>query len=152
ASHDRVVADFNRFKCEFQRAIGDFASATMRNGCRVDWSAQATPTSLTQAESSADESRHVLEATDSAAERFRQGQSFQQQGDYDRAFGEYNAALRIDSDYLPAYLERGRLYRQTGQVEEAVADFTAAIQRDAHQAEPYLRRGNAHLAQNHYDE
>jgi len=65
-------------------------------------------------------------------------------GNYDAAFKDFEAALKLVGDFPEAYINRGNTHFYTGQIEEAIADYNRAIQgRSAKQHTAYFNRGLA---------
>jgi tetratricopeptide (TPR) repeat protein len=56
------------------------------------------------------------------------GETLRYMGSYDRALDDFNAAIRSDPGYAPAYTDRGLTYERAGDVERARQDFRMALQ------------------------
>jgi tetratricopeptide (TPR) repeat protein len=68
------------------------------------------------------------------------------QGDYKRAIDEYNQALRIEPDLIPAYYNRGIAYLRTREYERAIQDLTRVIESDSPMADgAYFNRGTVYF-------
>ena len=50
-------------------------------------------------------------------------------GEHDRAFADYDEAVRLSPDDSEAYLERGVAHQSVGGLYEALDDFEAALKR-----------------------
>ena len=62
--------------------------------------------------------------------------------DADRALSDCNEAIRADSRYAAAYINRGNAYLLKSDVDHAFADFNEAIRLDPKNAWAYTERGN----------
>jgi lipoprotein NlpI len=62
--------------------------------------------------------------------------------DLDRALSDCNEAIRADSGYAAAYINRGNTYVSKSDFEHAFADFNAAIGLDSKSAWSYAARAN----------
>jgi lipoprotein NlpI len=62
--------------------------------------------------------------------------------DPDRALSDCNEAIRADSRYAAAYINRGNAYLLKSDVDHAFADFSEAIRLDPKNAWAYTERGN----------
>jgi tetratricopeptide (TPR) repeat protein len=68
---------------------------------------------------------------------YRRGDWYARKGDHDRAIQDYDEAIRLDPNYVPALTGRGRSYDKRGQLydskfdwDRAVRDFSEAIRID----------------------
>jgi tetratricopeptide (TPR) repeat protein len=85
------------------------------------------------------------------AEAFNtRGIGYRLKGEYDRAIGDYNQAIRINAKFAAAYNNRAIAYDTKGDYDRAIADYEQAIKLKP-SAETYFNRGNAHLGKSHYD-
>ena len=57
------------------------------------------------------------------------GDSFAEEGLYERAIQEYDEAIRLERNHLEAYYKRGLAYEALGKTKEAERDFEMAIQK-----------------------
>lgn len=64
--------------------------------------------------------------------------------DYDKAFADFNAALRVDPESWLAHYNRANVYFDLGKDDLAIEDFNAAIGADPTAAMAYYNRGLAH--------
>lgn len=64
-----------------------------------------------------------------------------QQGDYYKAIEDYSQALKVNPNYLGAYLNRGSAYADLGNYSKAMADFNQALRINPNSAEAYYSRG-----------
>jgi tetratricopeptide (TPR) repeat protein len=62
--------------------------------------------------------------------------------DPDRALSDCNEAIRADSRYAPAYINRGNAYLLKSDLDHAFTDFSEAIRLDPKNAWAYTERGN----------
>jgi tetratricopeptide (TPR) repeat protein len=69
------------------------------------------------------------------------GDTYQRNGDYDRAIAEYNQALRLDPNNEAVYYNRGRAYGLKGDFDRSIADFTQTIRLNPNDADNYAMRG-----------
>jgi Tetratricopeptide repeat len=74
-------------------------------------------------------------------------------GDPDRAIADYSAAIRIDPNYVAAFVDRRIAYRAKGDLDRAIADDNQAIRLNPNDAFAYApaapcqhRRGTAYQA------
>jgi tetratricopeptide (TPR) repeat protein len=74
-----------------------------------------------------------------------------QKGDLDRAFADYDQAIRLDRNYTFAYSGRGNVYRDKGDLDRALADYNAAIRLDPKSVYPYQGRGNVYWGKGDLD-
>jgi tetratricopeptide (TPR) repeat protein len=85
------------------------------------------------------------------AEAFNiRGIGYRLKGEYDRAIGDYNQAIRINAKFATAYNNRAIAYDTKGDYDRAIADYEQAIKLKP-SAETYFNRGNAHLGKSCYD-
>jgi len=61
--------------------------------------------------------------------------------DFDKAFEEFNEAIRLDPNYARAYRNRGLTYMVKGQYDQAISDYSEAIRLDPNNAWAYTKRG-----------
>ena len=54
-------------------------------------------------------------------------------GNYDKAITDYTEAIRLEPNYVAAYVGRGNIYLRTGNRAEANADFATAKRLEAGQ-------------------
>ncbi len=55
------------------------------------------------------------------------GDTLRYLGDYGRAIADYDASIRAEPDFAPAYTGRGLTYERLGNLEKAKSDFTTAL-------------------------
>ena len=60
-------------------------------------------------------------------------------GRFDEAVGAFRECIRLDSEYLAAYVEAGKCLRSAGNFSEAREVFTAAMELAADQGESHMR-------------
>lgn len=68
-------------------------------------------------------------------------------GDLDGAMRNYDAAIRLNDHYAPAYNGRGTIYSKKGDFDNAVRNCTRAIELDPNYAKAYNNRGIAFTEQ-----
>ena len=66
--------------------------------------------------------------TPSAEDHIKQGISYYEQGEMDKAIIEYKAAIELEPDNERAYLSRGAAYGELGQHELAINDLQKALE------------------------
>jgi tetratricopeptide (TPR) repeat protein len=62
-------------------------------------------------------------ARDVAAAFTNRGFGYWQTHQRERALNDFNRAINLDADYLPAYCGRGSLYHELGEITQAIPDF-----------------------------
>jgi tetratricopeptide (TPR) repeat protein len=68
-----------------------------------------------------------------------------EEGNYERAFADFNHAVELNPAYARAYNNRGMLYVTLGDTQAALDDFTRAIDLSRSYANPRLNRAWVHL-------
>lgn len=68
-------------------------------------------------------------------------------GNGDEALAAFNDAIRMNPQYVQAYIARGKLYAEAGQLDSALADLDFAIQVQPHYSEAFAYRGYVLLKQ-----
>ena len=58
----------------------------------------------------------------------RQGMSFYDDGEYQKAIEEFSQTIELDPQYAEAYYIRGHSYANLGQYERAIEDYDKAIE------------------------
>jgi len=86
------------------------------------------------------------------ANRLEGGMAFAQRGDYEKAIGEYTAALQLDPASVQAFLYRGDAYRLKGDYGQALADYSTALRQDPGNAQALMQRGQVHWIMGHAEE
>jgi tetratricopeptide (TPR) repeat protein len=71
------------------------------------------------------------------------GEQFYKKGDYDRAIGEYTAAINNNREFIEAFISRGNAWMKKKEYNRAIDDFTLSIRLDSGRAELYNYRGFA---------
>ena len=66
------------------------------------------------------------------------------------ALADYNKALAIDGNYVPALLGRGIIHREQGQSTQAFADLNKAIALKPDNAQAYYQRGLLYQSQHQH--
>jgi formylglycine-generating enzyme required for sulfatase activity/lipoprotein NlpI len=72
------------------------------------------------------------------------------QKQYPAAVTDFNAALELNPDYVPALYNRGSAYSVMGRFDLGVADYTRVIGLEPENASAYFNRGNAYAGMNQY--
>lgn len=71
------------------------------------------------------------------------GAAWLEAGNVVAALADFEAAIRLNPAYAPAYNNRGNVLSDYGRYDEAIQDFDRAIQYDPYSSEAYGNRGNA---------
>jgi len=82
---------------------------------------------------------------------FNRGFAWSRKGDYDRAFTDYNDAIRLNPEYASAYNNRGNLWAGKRDYDRAITDYNEAIRLNLQDASAYNNRGNAWTLKGDYD-
>ena len=82
---------------------------------------------------------------------YRQGRAYSAKRQYDLAIREYDEAIRLQPDFLLAYLRRGGSYRNKGLTDRAITDYSKAIEVAPDYARAYYHRGQAYTFKGTYD-
>ena len=61
-----------------------------------------------------------------------------------RAIEDLDEVIRLNPEYVDAYMQRGLAYRNLGQLQQAIENFDRAIEIDSKSAQAYCHKGNAH--------
>jgi tetratricopeptide (TPR) repeat protein/S1-C subfamily serine protease len=83
-----------------------------------------------------------------AAELCSRGAVFVKAGRFDRALGDFNEAVRLDSNFSTAYSERGNVYRLQGRFDDALADCDRALRLDPQLVTAFCHRAEVRIAKN----
>jgi tetratricopeptide (TPR) repeat protein len=78
---------------------------------------------------------------------WQRGRAHAEHKDYNRAIAAYTEALRIDPEYVRAYVDRGHALLWTGDEDRASADYLQALQRESATAPICYCLGLAHYNQ-----
>jgi lipoprotein NlpI len=85
-----------------------------------------------------------------AATLSRRGQSYESNGNYDRAITDYSEAIRLNP--APVFFtRRGYVYHAKGEYDRAIADYNEAIRINPEYVNAYTDRGFAHFTKGDYD-
>src|SRR5436190_8769543 len=79
------------------------------------------------------------------------GQHFLNGGDFDRAIGDLDEAIRLDPTVANSYNNRGLCHAQKGNYDRAIGDFDEAIRLDSRHVLAYRCRGTAYGAKGDHD-
>ena len=74
--------------------------------------------------------------------------TYSQQGDYEKAFGFINNALKIDKHYRDAYIMKGTIYLSLGNNKLAKSSYQTALDQDPDFYEAALRLGMIYQSEN----
>ena len=78
------------------------------------------------------------------------GRSFLDKQEWDEAIAQFNDALRLDPEFVPALKNRGAVYLGTQDYNRAIADYDSAIRLEPKYAEHYYNRAQAYLGLQDY--
>lgn len=73
-----------------------------------------------------------------------EGNSFYNQGEYDKAIEMYNKAIELRPTSSAIYNNRGNAYHSKGNLTKAIGDFNKAIEINPNNAVAYFNRGNSY--------
>ena len=79
------------------------------------------------------------------------GRAYADKDNFDRAIGDYNEAIRLDSKVASAFENRGLAYANKRDFDRAIADLTEAIRLDPKVASAYANRGWTYGQKGDYD-
>jgi tetratricopeptide (TPR) repeat protein len=80
------------------------------------------------------------------ANAFRgRGSAYAHKGDYDRAFQDYDQALRLNPSYAHGFFGRGLVYEHKGDIDYAISDSDKAIRLNPCLASAFYERGMSTL-------
>ncbi len=90
--------------------------------------------------------------TGTAVAANNQGLVYNNAGDYHKAVGAFDKAIKLDPDLAIAYSNRAWAYIELGEYEQAIADCTRAIAVDPDLAIAYSNRGWAYIELGQYEQ
>jgi tetratricopeptide (TPR) repeat protein len=99
--------------------------------------AQPTPTEISKPTAVAPTAPPVATPTPSADDHIDRGVEYVEQGEYDEAVAEFQAAIELDPDDAGAHRNLGTAYLEQGKYEEAAAAYEKAIELDPDFGEAY---------------
>ena len=79
------------------------------------------------------------------------GRTFLDKKQWDEAIAQFNEALKLDPEFVPALKNRGAAYLGTQDYNRAIADYDAAIRLEPKYAEHYYNRAQAYLGTQDYN-
>jgi tetratricopeptide (TPR) repeat protein len=88
---------------------------------------------------------------DDAMSLVNSGDAHYRKGAYDVAILDYTKAIRLDSNYVAAYLHRGNAYNQKDDGARAIADYNRVIRLDPNNITAFYGRGQAYIITEEYD-
>jgi tetratricopeptide (TPR) repeat protein len=86
-----------------------------------------------------------------ATDLLRRGYAAFREKKYDQAIADYSEAIRVNPQYVTAYLNRSWAYLDKRDNDKAIADATEALRLDPKAAAGYNNRGAALFAKKQYD-
>lgn len=78
------------------------------------------------------------------------GTAYGQIGDYRKAMDDFNAALKVKSNFPQAYANRALVFVKIEKLPRAIADYDRAIEINPDYAAAYVGRGNVHRLLNEH--
>ena len=88
----------------------------------------------------------------SATEWYRKGLTAMRTGNYNEAISAYTKAVRLDPQYVLAYIDRSFAYSRLGNFQQVFENANKAIELDSRNARAYVNRGFAHSKLGHYQQ
>jgi tetratricopeptide (TPR) repeat protein len=88
----------------------------------------------------------------SATEWYRKGLTAMRTGNYNEAISAYTKAVRLDPQYVLAYIDRSFAYSRLGNFQQVFENANKAIELDPRNARAYVNRGFAHSKLGHYQQ
>lgn len=85
-----------------------------------------------------------------ATEYYQRSLYYGDKKEYLRALEDCNQAIRIDSKYIEAYLQRGQMQEALGKFKEAFEDYQLVLQQNPNHVKAYNYRGVLHFNQQAY--
>jgi len=92
----------------------------------------------------ADYGEHQNAQPKTAGVHLDRGILFASRNDNDMAIEEFTQAIRINPNFIIAYVNRGKAYTRKGMYEMAIQDYTSAIRLDPNDPDVYTNRGKAY--------
>jgi protein O-mannosyl-transferase len=90
----------------------------------------------------------VKESPDLSMSYNLRGFQYLKKHDFKQAVADFSSALKIDSLYVPSFLNLGTTNLEMGNPAEAIAYFNRALKIDKHESSAYYSRGDAYLKLN----
>jgi tetratricopeptide (TPR) repeat protein len=82
---------------------------------------------------------------------YQRGNSYEKQGDLDRAIADYDEAIRLDPKHANAFYNRGNAYTRKGDFDRAIADFSEAIRLNPKDSIATTNRGSVYERKGDFD-
>ncbi len=82
---------------------------------------------------------------------FGRGNAHFIEGDYDKAFADYNKAIELNPKYAAAYNNRGLTYHKKAEYDKAFADFNIAIELNPKYVDAFNNRGIIYYEKGEYN-
>jgi len=86
-----------------------------------------------------------------AEEHLNKGVKHLDEGDYDRAIGEFSKAIELRPGYAIQYNNRGNAHFFKDDYDRAIADYCRAIEKKPDYANAFFNRGNAYYSKGDWD-
>ena len=98
----------------------------------------------------------IIEANGTSARNLsaaliRRGNIYFAMQDYDRAFQDYDQAIKATPDSAIAFHNRGLVHHRKSRYDRAIEDYDQAVRLDPKYAAAFVNRGNAHRMKGQYD-
>jgi len=87
----------------------------------------------------------------SATAYYEKGNTYYEQGDYDRAIENYNMSVILNPQFLEAYFNRALCYYNKKNYDKAIEDYTHAVEIDADNPLIYNNRGDAYYRKQDFE-
>lgn len=90
------------------------------------------------------------QANSKGTAHYFRGYSFSQKGEIESAINDFNKAIELDKDLVPAYTGRADIYRTSGDYDLSIKDYNRAIYIDNKDKALYNNRGLIHIDMEEY--
>jgi len=80
-----------------------------------------------------------------AEKHFRQGFTYQDQGDLDKAIDEYKKAVELNSNHLKAHMNLGAVYMRQEKYDQAIEEFSAVVKLNYYHANAHYNLGYIYI-------
>jgi Flp pilus assembly protein TadD len=80
-----------------------------------------------------------------AEKHFKQGFSYQNQGDSDKATDEYKKAVELNPNHLKAHMNLGAVYMRQKKYDQAIEEFSAVVNLNYYHANAHYNLGYIYI-------